>query len=1126
MNIEFYKNLVMEASNGYAFHKVILDNQERPIDYEFIEVNQVFEELTGIKSKDILGRKVTEVIPGIENDKFDWISFYGYIALNNGSDSFEQYSERLKKWYQVKVFSPKRGFFVTIFYETTKEKEKKRLIKNTRNWLLISLIPIIAFGFLVASFYIKDANENLRKDFLSQTLMVSKIIDLEKIQSLSGTEKDVSHPNYLHLKDQFRSIRDVGKNIRFIYILGRKASGEIFFYVDNEPPNSPDLSPPGQIYSEAAEGFHKVFNGEQSQVIGPVEDRWGTWVSGVVPIKYPNTEKIVAVMGMDIDANNWKRILLRETILPISTIFILLLSTAVALLTVRSFIKKNEFELELRKKHSRLRAVTKHGHIVIWEIDTQGIYTYINDVAEEIFGYKVSEIEGIMRWSQIRLGDNQHFFTVFDQTKPFENFENQIKTKDGRILTISTSAIPLFDDSGKFYGYQGFDRDITESRHAEQALLASEERYRVLFESSRDAVMTVGPPHWKFTSANPATVEMFKTNDEATFISFAPWEFSPEKQMDGQSSIILARKMIDEAMIIGSNFFEWMHKRMNGEVFPATVMLSRMEISGEFMLQATVRDITAEKLAESSLKRSEKRYRELFENSRDGVVVVNVQWEFIDANPAYCCMVGYTIDELRQKKLYSDFHSDWCTLHQKEIFQKQLLTNGHSDVFQTECIHKKGISFPIEIQSFAIFDEKDIMQHAWVIVRNITERRKAEDDTRNFQAQIIHSDKLASIGTLAAGVAHEINNPLSIINMYTDTLIASAGDTNSDVISTSDITNAADRIKQAVKRISNITSGLLHYARQDADQLEPIDIHNAIIDAYELVVNLFTKDNVETKLELTATKTIVVGNLGKIQQVVMNMLVNARDAIKEKNGEGIIKISSENVGDCICIEIADNGIGMDKKIKGQIFDAFFTTKGPGKGTGMGLSISQSIIALLGGKITCESEKKSGSTFTIELPLHYDDGTHSSSILTGSLQTAKDVDEKSQGQKETSPIIKKVLIVDDEEIIRRFLCMYIKKIGLAVEEAADGEAALLILKERTFDYVLTDMQMPKMRGDVLIREARKISHLKDTKFFIITGGIYAEQLTEQENSGCEGIYGYIRKPFDLAEIKKLLIDHNA
>jgi PAS domain S-box-containing protein len=175
-------------------------------------------------------------------------------------------------------------------------------------------------------------------------------------------------------------------------------------------------------------------------------------------------------------------------------------------------------------------------------------------------------------------------------------------TKDGQEFPAELSACLIRDASGNPLSFVAITKDITERKRSEEALLDSEERHRVLFESSRDAIMTLEPPTWNFTTGNPATLEMFKVKNEEEFTSKGPENLSPERQPDGRSSAEKAKEMIETAMRNGSKFFEWTHKRINGEDFFATVLLSRVVQGGKVFLQATVRDITMQKQLEKKLK--------------------------------------------------------------------------------------------------------------------------------------------------------------------------------------------------------------------------------------------------------------------------------------------------------------------------------------------------------------------------------------------------------------------------------------------------------------------------------------------------------------------------------------------
>ena len=189
--------------------------------------------------------------------------------------------------------------------------------------------------------------------------------------------------------------------------------------------------------------------------------------------------------------------------------------------------------------------------------------------------------------------------------------------------------------------YEKAQQEINDRKLAEEALRESEERYRKLFDSSKDAIMTLEPPDWQFTSGNNAILDMFKVQDMAEFTSYGPGDLSPQRQPDGQLSKNKARKKIASAMEEGSNFFEWYHQRMDGEVFPATVLLTRVDLADKQFLQATVRDITERKETERSVKESEEKYRSLFERVPVGLYQTTPQGEILDANPALVDMLGY-----------------------------------------------------------------------------------------------------------------------------------------------------------------------------------------------------------------------------------------------------------------------------------------------------------------------------------------------------------------------------------------------------------------------------------------------------------------------------------------------------
>ena len=228
------------------------------------------------------------------------------------------------------------------------------------------------------------------------------------------------------------------------------------------------------------------------------------------------------------------------------------------------------------------------------------------------------------------------FIQQLSHKKAVRSHESIIIAQDGSMHDVIVSA-GLLPGTNAIFTLT----DVSERKRAEKALRESETRYRNLFESSRDAIMTLEPPAWRFTSGNPATVQMFKARDEAEFTSNEPWALSPERQPDGRDSGDKAREMIETAMRNGTHFFEWTHMRLNGEDFPATVLLSRVELAGKVFLQATVRDITEPKHVEEALRESEERFRTIIHSMQFGIVIIDAQTHTIlDANDKALEMIG------------------------------------------------------------------------------------------------------------------------------------------------------------------------------------------------------------------------------------------------------------------------------------------------------------------------------------------------------------------------------------------------------------------------------------------------------------------------------------------------------
>lgn len=605
--------------------------------------------------------------------------------------------------------------------------------------------------------------------------------------------------------------------------------------------------------------------------------------------------------------------------------------------------------------------------------------------------------------------------------------------------------------------------DVTAQVEAEYQLKQSEYKFRNLFESTGDAVMLLD--EGVFVDCNGSTLRLFGCNTKNEFCGHKPSYYSPEKQPCGTDSTDLADHHVSIALEKGENYFEWMHKRGDtGTVFPAEVMLTRIDLNNKQIIQATVRDITIRKEAENNLRRiaqiqnmlatlstsfinvTADRLSESIQNSlsmlgqymkADRSYVF--EYNFIDSicrNTYEWCAPGieHHINELQKVSLSG--MPEWVETHLygepmlvpdvsalpegdlRAILEpqgiKSLLTMPI--IADNKCFGFVGFDAVRELHVFSS-DEQIVLSLFTQILANVQERitadsalRESERNLRELfeqaqqtnrllketQAQLVHNERMASIGNLAAGVAHELNNPIGFIasnfgtfKKYISTLknhikqlegrsansshnkqrIKLDNENISYILS--DIDDLLKESEDGITRVTDIVQNLRRFSRIDsASRMEPYDLNQGLENTLT-VARSAIKYLAEVKKEF-APIPLITALGGDINQVLLNIIVNAAQAIETgKSGSmGIIKVTTWSDSEFVYCSISDNGQGISETVVNHIFDPFFTTKEVGKGTGLGLSISYDIVVNKHkGAIEVESKVGIGSTFKIKLPIH-------------------------------------------------------------------------------------------------------------------------------------------------------------
>jgi signal transduction histidine kinase len=387
---------------------------------------------------------------------------------------------------------------------------------------------------------------------------------------------------------------------------------------------------------------------------------------------------------------------------------------------------------------------------------------------------------------------------------------------------------------------------------------------------------------------------------------------------------------------------------------------------------------------------------------------------------------------------------------------------------------------------------------------NIQQSRAQIEQTletlKGTQAQLIQSEKLSAVGEFVAGVAHELNNPLAAVIGFAEILKNTDGDTKNR--------RYLDMIFKSAQRCQKIVQSLLSFARRHQPERKPVSVNKLIETVLEIVSYPLRTSNIKLVTQLDPHLPVVLADEHQIQQVVLNIINNARQAIEIHQPHGQIKITTTICEPNVCITIQDNGPGIAKENLRRIFDPFFTTKEVGKGTGLGLSLCYGLIKEHGGNITPISRPGEGAMFIIELPIVHDFASAVEPLVSAEAN-------RSNPQED---IGKKVLVIDDEEAILEMVSESLSSYGYQVDTVIDGETSLRQLKQNHYDVIFCDWKLPGLNGRQIYERLRATNPELCKRVVFITGDVINDQMRkflEDEKRSC------LTKPFALAELRSAI-----
>lgn len=508
-------------------------------------------------------------------------------------------------------------------------------------------------------------------------------------------------------------------------------------------------------------------------------------------------------------------------------------------------------------------------------------------------------------------------------------------------------------------------------------------------------------------------------------------------------------------------------------------------------LYATIEMALYRHKMERKLKESEERYRTLFEDSRDALYITTREGKLVDVNQSMLDLSGYTREEMLgmgiQKKYIN--HAD------RTDFQEQIEKKGFVRDFEVKFLTKDRKEMDCLITAAVRRDNDGCILGYQGSIRDITERKKAEEEKERLHAQLMHSEKMAGIGTLASGIAHEFNNLFQIIKGHMEFAQKTKR--------SEDIEEASAIVIHNTDRGAKIIKDLLSFAREEPSEKVLCDIAEPIESVLLLTEEHFKKHNINIVRKYKKTPTVEI-NKAKMQQVFLNMVTNAGNAMLPKGGK--LEIGVKQVGENVEVSFADTGKGIEKEDLGKLFDPFYTTKGSTgdysnlQGTGLGLSVSYGIVKRHGGTIEVLSKAGKGSIFTIKLPAK---GKKAEEKLPK--------DEKRKEDRESLPL--SILAVDDEEEICKMFMKWLSLKGLRVKSASTGKKAIYLAKKERFDFVFLDIIMPGLPSIEVLEKIKKLS--PKTKVIMISGKLIGKDLLNELRQ--KGASGFLQKPFKIEDI---------
>jgi two-component system, cell cycle sensor histidine kinase and response regulator CckA len=588
-------------------------------------------------------------------------------------------------------------------------------------------------------------------------------------------------------------------------------------------------------------------------------------------------------------------------------------------------------------------------------------------------------------------------------------------------------------------------------QHLARALRESEERYRLITEAINDGIFLMDTQG-----------RLVFANHRATAITGYPADELFGRPIFGLLMPEGARRALERlASTAGDHdpgaVFETQLLTKDGGLVWVEANMTTVRREGQVVGRLGVlRDISERKRAEQQMRLQ----TVALEAAASGVVITDRAGRIIWTNPAFTTLTGYPLNEVVGQTLRLQKSGE----HEPVFYEHLWETILSGQTWRGETINRRkdGTLYPEEQTITPMRDERGEITHFIAIKEDVSEQKKMRE-------HLTHSEKLAAMGQLLASVAHELNNPLSVLTGHA-AILKSTTDPK--------IADRALKMATAAERCGRIVRNFLALARRRPPERTRVGLNQVVRDALELLAYPLRVDNVEMRLELAGGLPALTADAHQLHQVVINLLSNAHYAVRETPRPRFIRVATQGSADRVTLEVADSGAGIRADVLERLFEPFFTTKPLGEGTGLGLAICKGIVETHGGSLSAESPPGQGAVFRMELP-----------VEVGEPETIAEPTPE-------SPVSgKAVLVVDDEPELATLLAEILGEDGHRVDTAENGAAALEKLREGAYDLIISDLRMPQLDGPGLYREVARRHPRLLRRMVFVTGDTLGPESTE-------------------------------